>query len=313
LTGIKIDKEISESIPHLIHLHITLSLLTTNNVNNVSVDVHCLLRKFGFKYTFMMSVMKRFYLAVLCVLLCHHVFGKIRNGYEQRLEDSRTSLRSLNLLLLEGKNLSPADRLLLKSKIEILVDYLSLYELTEEFIRHFKIVAPIMFTELDNIKDKKGRFTDIYVRLVPEGKSRIPLTAASFFERKADDEDANVSRYGIYSVSVDILIVNKALFLLSHELGHIKYVVPNLAEYTKYYNWRYNSTSDNSYMGHSVNDKSGEQSHIFERRFLDEQKIYFKHGGKKPMPLFTLLAQIRKNTKNRETDYPLLFASNDIR
>jgi hypothetical protein len=258
-----------------------------------------------------MSVMKKFYVVVLCILSFQYLFGKIKNGYEPRLEDSRASLRSLNLLLLEGKKLSPADRQLLRSKIDNLVEYLSLYELTDEFIRHFKIVAPIMFTELDNIKDKRGRFTDIYLRLIPEGKSRLPLIAASFFEQTRDDEDANISQYGIYSVSVDILIVNKALFLLSHELGHIKYVVPNLAEYTKFYNWRYNSTSDNSYMGHSASDLSGQQSHIFERRFLEEQKTYFKHGGKKPMSLFALLTQIRKNTRNRETDYPLLFASND--
>jgi hypothetical protein len=260
-----------------------------------------------------MSVMKRFYVFVLCILFFHDLIGKIKNGYEPRLEDSRSSLRSLNLILLEGKRLSPADKLLVRSKIEKLVEYLSLYELTDEFIRHFKIVAPIMFTEMDNIKDKRGRFTDIYVRLIPEGKSRLPLIAASFFEQAAEDEDANVSHYGLYSVSVDILILNKSLFLLSHELGHVKHVVPNLAEYSKYYSWRYNNTGDNSYMGHSVNDLSGRQSHIFERRFLEEQKTYFKHGGKKPMSLFPLLAQIRKNTRNRETDYPLLFASNDTR
>ena len=261
-----------------------------------------------------MSVMKRFYLIVLCILFFHHLFGKIKNGYEARLEDSRASLQSLNLLLLEGRKLSPADRMNVKSKIANLVEYLSLYELTDEFIRQFKIVAPVMFTELDNIKDKRGRFTDIYVRLIPEGKSRIPLTAASFFEQKRDDEDANVSHYGIYSVSVDILIVSNALFLLSHELGHIKHIVPNLAEYSKFYGWCYRAPiSGNSYIGHSANDLSGQQSHIFERRFLEEQKVYFKHGGKKPMSLFPLLTQIRKNTRNRETDYPMLFASNDIR
>ncbi len=257
--------------------------------------------------------MKRFYLVVLCILFFHVLFGKIKNGYELRLEDSRSSLRSLNLLLLEGKKLSPADKVLVRSKIGKLVEYLSLYELTDEFIRHFKIVAPIMFTEMDNIKDKRGRFTDIYVRLIPEGKSRIPLTAASFFEQTAEDEDANVSQYGMYSVSVDIIILNNSLFLLSHELGHVKHVVPNLAEYSKFYNWRYKSTSDNSYMGHSANDLSGQQSHIFERQFLEEQKTYFEHGGKKPMSLFTLFTQIRKNTRNVEMEYPLLFASNDIR
>ena len=68
--------------------------------------------------------MKKFYLVVLCILFFHHLFGKIKNGYEPQFEDSRASLQSLNLLLLEGKNLSPAERLLVRSKIEKLVEYL---------------------------------------------------------------------------------------------------------------------------------------------------------------------------------------------
>ncbi len=261
----------------------------------------------------MMNVMKRFYLVVVCVLFVHHLFAKIKNGYESQLEDSRSSLRSLNLLLLEDRKISPFARLQLKSKMDFLIDHISFYELTDEFIRQFKILAPVMFTELDNIKDKRGRLTDIYIRLVPVEKSKIPLNAASFFRSMKDDEDANVSHYGPFSVSVDIVMVHNALFLLSHELGHIKHIVPNLAEYSKFYNWRYSTTKTNDSMGHSPNDLSGKESHIFERRFLEEQKTYYNHGGKKPMSLFPLLTQIRKNTKNMESDYPLLFASNDTR
>ena len=261
----------------------------------------------------MMIVMKKFYLVVVCVLFVHHLFAKIKNGYESQLEDSRLSLRSLNLLLLEDRKMSPFARLQLKSKMDFLIDHISFYELTDEFIRQFKILAPVMFTELDNIKDKRGRLTDIYIRLVPVEKSRIPLSAASFFQSMKDDEDANVSHYGPFSVSVDIVMVHNALFLLSHELGHIKHIVPNLAEYSKFYNWRYSNLKTHDSMGHSPNDLSGKESHIFERRFIEEQKTYYNHGGKKPMSLFPLLTQIRKNTKNRESDYPLLFASNDTR
>jgi hypothetical protein len=220
------------------------------------------------------------------------------------------SLQNLTLFLLD-KEMSPAERNQLKPQIENLVNYISFYELTDEFIRQFKIVAPIMFTELDNIRDKRGRITDVYIKLVPEKGSRIPMVAASFFERMTEDEDASVSSYGPYSVSVDIFIVENALFLLSHELGHIKYIVPNLATYSKYYNWRYNQSARSiSYIGHGANDLSGKYAHVFERRFLDEKKTYFKNGGKKPMSLAPLLAQIKRNTKNQQTDYPLLFASN---
>ena len=253
--------------------------------------------------------MKTLYLLIVCTLFVHPLVGKIRNGYEPRLEDSRTSLQSLNLLFLKGK-MSGMERLQVKSKIEVLVNYISFYELTDEFIRQFRIVAPVMFTELDNIRDKRGRFTDIYIRLIPTKESRIPLVAASFFQQTGEDEDASVSPYGMYSVSVDIFIVDNALFLLSHELGHVKYIVPNLATYSKFYKWRYNNVKADSYIGHSANDLSGEQSHIFERRFLEEKKVYFRNGGRKPMSLPVLLTQIKKNTQNQEPDFPLVFASN---
>ena len=91
-------------------------------------------RNFELKYTFMMIVMKKFYLFVVCVLFVNHLFAKIKNGYEQQLEDSRSSLQSLNLLLLEDKKMSPFTRLQFKSKMESLIDYISFYELTDEFI-----------------------------------------------------------------------------------------------------------------------------------------------------------------------------------
>lgn len=253
--------------------------------------------------------MKKFYLFLLIAFFFHPSFGRIRNGYEEGIENSRTSLQNLYMMLREG-NLTITEKLSLKPKVEKLVNYISYYELTDEFIRQFRIVAPIIFTELDNIKDKKERNTDVYIRLVSEDQARTSMVAASFFERMAEDEDANVSRYGPYSVSVDISIGENALFLLSHELGHIRYIVPNLATYFKFYDWNYRNVTSINNMGHSANDPSGQYSHIFERRFLDEKKTYLRNGGKKPMSLFPLLTQIRKSTRNRQTDYPLYFASN---
>jgi hypothetical protein len=213
------------------------------------------------------------------------------------------------MILLEN-NLTITEKLLLKSKIEKLVNYISHYELTDEFIRQFRIVAPIIFTELDDIKDRRGRSTDVYIRLVSEEQARTPMVAATFFERMPDDEDANVSWYGPYSVSVDISIGENSLFLLSHELGHIRYIVPNLADYYKFYNWNYSNATGFHNMGHSANDPSGQYAHMFERRFLEEKKVYSRNGGKKPMSLFSLLTQLKKSTRNRQTDYPLVFASN---
>jgi len=257
------------------------------------------------------SVMIKLYLVILFIEILHPSFGKIKNGYEDRIESSRISLQNLNMYLRGDSGLSSTEKSLLKVKIKVLVDHISYYELTDEFIRQFKIVAPIMFTELDNIKDKKGRNTDVFIRLVPETHSRTPMVAATFFQRMLQDDDASFSSYGPFSVSVDIIIVENALELLSHELGHISYIVPNLAEYSKFYNLKYRNSITDKTMGHSPGDASGRYSHIFERRFIEERKNYFRNGGKKPMSLFPLLVQIKRNTKNPQNDYPLLFALND--
>ena len=254
--------------------------------------------------------MKKFYLLVVLVVSFDQSFGTIRNGYEIGLEGALTSFHNLNMILVDNKNLSYGERLLVKSKIEKLVEHISLYELTDEFIRQFKIVAPVIFTEIDHIKDKQGRFTDVFIKLVPETQARTTMAAATFFEQMGEDEDASASQCGPYSVSVDIHIVDNALFLLSHELGHISYIVPNLAEYTRFYSWHYRNPARFDYMGHTANDPSGRAAHFFERRFIMEKKIYAANGGKKPMSLAPLLTQIKRNNKNQQTAYPLVFALN---
>jgi hypothetical protein len=59
---------------------------------------------------------------------------------------------------------------------------------------------------MDNLKDKRGRITDIYVKLIPREKATTPLMGASFFLQNKDDRDAHNSRYGPHSVSIEIWI-----------------------------------------------------------------------------------------------------------
>jgi hypothetical protein len=243
---------------------------------------------------------------VLYVLSFSLLFGRIRNGYEPQLQSTKISLQKLNLLLLEDKDMSLAQRLRVKTKIENLINYISCYELTEEVIRQLKIVTPYIYIEIDCLKDRKGRPTDVYMKLIPKEKSRMQLKAASFFKQMPMDEDANLSEYGAYSVSIDIWIVDNALFLLSHELGHINYIVPNLATYSKFYEKHYPKSKVNiSYIGHEPYDQSGKSANVFEKRFLQDKRIYFQNGGKKIDSLISLLNQIKRNTRNSEAVDPL--------
>jgi hypothetical protein len=245
--------------------------------------------------------MKTIYLLIitLCVLTSTQLLGRIKNGYEPKIESSRIALRELRILFAENKNMSMTQRLRVKSAIDNLINYISYYELTEELIHQLRMVSPGIFLEMDNIKDKRGRPTDVYVKLIPKEKARVNLEAVSFFEQALTDEDANNSMYGDYSVSVDIWIGNSALFLFCHELGHIKYIVPNIATYSKFYKKHYPKNKvEVSYIGHKTFDQSGKHAILFEKRFLGDKKAYFQNNNKKTESLFVLLARIRKNIRN---------------
>lgn len=246
--------------------------------------------------------MKTIYFIIpLCVLSFNHLFGRIMNGYEPQIERSKIALQELKAFLSENKHLSLGERLQVKEDIENLTSCISYYEITEALIRQLRVISPGIFVETDNLKDKRGRPTDVYVKLIPKEAARILLEAATFFAQAPADEDLNHSAYGDYSVSVEIWISNNALFLLSHELGHIKYIVPNLATYAKFYNKHYAKVRVNlGHIGHFPFDQSGKYARGFEKRFLEDEKTYLQKGGKKPQTFFSLLTRIRKTIRNSE-------------
>ena len=247
--------------------------------------------------------MKTIYLIIpLCILSFSPLFGRIMNGYEPQVQSNKISLQKLRMLLYEKKNMSVAQTLRVKSEIENLTNYICYYELTKELLHQLRIVSPAIFHEADNLEDKRGRPTDIYVKLIPKELARIQLKAASFLSQASIDEDANHSVYGDYSVAVDIWFSNNALFLLSHELGHLKYIVPNLATYCKFYNKHYYKGRVNlDQIGHFRFDPSGKCANTFEKRFLEDEKTYLKKADKKPADFFSRMTRIRKAMRNSES------------
>ena len=231
------------------------------------------------------------------------LFGEIRNGYDKQIQATIASIQKLNSqLLLEGKKLSFFERQLIKGEIRELTEIISHYELTRQFINQFRIVSPVIYNELDSIKDKKKRITDVFVKLIPKDQSRIQLQAATIFIQSPFDSDASQSEYGANSVSVELWIGDNNLMLLSHEFGHIKYVVPNLANYITFYKkWYKRGVSDFSYFGHNRHDESGKTADIFEQRFRKDLASYLINGGKKFESTLTLIDRIRRNSSKHET------------
>ncbi len=76
-----------------------------------------------------------------------------------------------------------------------------------------------------------------------------------------NDPDGYLSEYGDHTVSVKIWIVNNALLVLAHELGHVKYQVPHLAHYFEFYKKNYfGIMNDSNHIGHNPSDPSGKSA-----------------------------------------------------
>jgi hypothetical protein len=200
--------------------------------------------------------------------------------------------------LLGNDSLSSEQRRQVKSKIADLIDFISLYEITEDAIRQLKIVSPMIFHLSDSLKDKQGRPTDIYIKLVREERSRIPLAGANLLWQHAYDKDLSVSEFGPQTASIEVWIGCKALLLLSHELGHVNYIVPNLAIYVAFYNHAYWHVEDISYVGHKHQDSSGKSADNFMKQFYSDWRTYRRLGGIKLESPLLRLAAIKKQLKN---------------
>lgn len=145
----------------------------------------------------------------------------------------------------------------------------------------------------------------MYVRLVPREEFNVKMSAASYFHRSSTDDDVSLSRYGEHSVAVDVCITSTSLIQLCHELGHISYIIPNLAQYREFYLSQYNSTNGaTTPLGHHHHDISGRWASAFERRFSKSNRQYIETIGGKLRGTYTVLKRIRvslgEETKSTE-------------
>jgi hypothetical protein len=214
-------------------------------------------------------------IVIIFLLLQNSAWAKLRNGYGKDIHYVRESLKNYNDILNTNKDLPSSDRRKMKKRIDELIVYQSHYELTEELLNHFKHISPDLYYRIDSIRDAKGRFTDVYVKFIPREEASIMAAGITRMSQSVEDEDACFSEYGKHSVSVTVWIFPKSLIVLSHELGHVNYQVPNLSAYIEYYRNEYlPGLTESNYRGHTANDPSGRNASSFEREF---RKDYFNY------------------------------------
>lgn len=131
-------------------------------------------------------------------------------------------------------------------------------------------------------------------------RSRIPLAGANFLWQHAYDTDLSVSEFGAQTASIEVWVGCNALLLLSHELGHVIYIIPNLATYVAFYNHAYWQVEDISYVGHKHQDPSGKSAGNFTKQFYSDWRAYRRLGGIQLESPSIRLAALKKQLKDEK-------------
>jgi len=240
----------------------------------------------------------RFAVLLLWLFALDDLHARILNGYGAHVVEHKQQLENLRLTLLGNNNLPSSQRKQLKAKIAALIDFIALHEITEEAIRQLKVVSPKIFQVSDRLRDKLGRPTDVYIKLVRRERSRLPLEGANFLWQHAYDKDLTVSEFGNQTATIEVWLGSNALLLLSHELGHVTYIVPNLATYVDFYKHAYWGVADIHYVGHEHQDRSGKSANNFMKQYYADLREYRRLGGIKLKSPLLQMAAIKKQLKN---------------
>ena len=260
------------------------------------ISVHCIAAQFF--SVGMLSIRDLFRICFLLFIIlfmsCTSSLCEIRNGYEKDILILKESLKNLTEILIGDKDLTGIQRKQIESSVEALVNHISFYDLTENLLNQFKIISPRLYAEIDTISDRKGRPVHVYVKFVPVDATKVKAWGITYLNQVKNDKDAYLSEYGELTVSIKIWIVPKALQVLSHELGHVKYQIPNLASYIEFYKKCYKGELSN-YIGHSPQDPSGKTAVQAEKFFKKEYVYFIKNTSEKIQSPVILLTKIRKS------------------
>jgi len=166
-------------------------------------------------------------------------------------------------------------------------------EITRNLVRTYEVLAdlqatdPELFNKINNLKDADGNYVDVYVKTVDnfgETTGDPGVFGKSTLEVSKSHPNKPTSIYDQFSPGSGTVLVEinsrkydseDAVVLTAHEFGHIKYNVPNLASYSKYFRDNYN-TSTPGEKGHRRNDPSGKSVDEVLKKFLPLYKKYKK-------------------------------------
>ncbi len=197
-------------------------------------------------------------IGIICPLLAIVSKAKIKNGYTHQLEMAQSTLWELIEMAETHPDISKTEKLYTTlEEIQLQVDELKYYfDRTQELIDLVQKIDPVLFDELNMITDQMGNETDIYIKVI--ANIRLGYLGATNVEQSEINPHIYQSEFGNGTVCIWIKHINlqRNLWTLIHEFGHVRYVVPHLAEYARFYKSHYTNQHYVGIPGHHLRDPS---------------------------------------------------------
>jgi hypothetical protein len=198
-------------------------------------------------------------LAILCLGVYQNTYAEIRNGYDNEIIKVEKWLEQL--LEIANGVLNEAQQKKMKKKVkeaQAILDKLRKKQaITQVLIEKVRMIDPGLYDEVNTIQDCEGNETDVYIKAVD--RLQPGKLGATNVNHSVENPNVYNSANGDHTVSVWVVNTTptKAMLILVHELGHVRYQVPNLATYVKYYKKVYQQKHSNrNFLGHYDDDPS---------------------------------------------------------
>ena len=216
-------------------------------------------------------------LAILCLGIYQETYAAIRNGYDIELIKAEKWMH--NLKAINQEVLSTAQRMALEERLKTAHATLKKFRKnqakTQELIEMLRMIDPDLYHEINTIKDCEGTETDVYIKVVDD--LGPDLRGATNVHHSDDNPNVYSSEYGDYSVSIRLITTGpiRPIWILAHELGHVRYQVPHLAEYTAFFQKVYSQRDYKLFqIGHHVKDPSHQSVKETMKTFKKSWKAY---------------------------------------
>ncbi|UZR97673.1 hypothetical protein [Chondrinema litorale] len=219
-------------------------------------------------------------------------YAEIINGYDAEIIQASKNIT--NLESLREETLNKADQHFINKDIRslhLLVKKLSKNQRkTAYLINQLKVIDPKLYYQINTIRDLEGNETDVYIKVVDDLKWNF-LGATNVAQ---SDKNPHIyhSLYGDTTVNVMLTFPSKAIALkvLVHELGHVKYQVPNLASYMVFYRKSYFGKNYNSRIyGHLEYDPSHHSVKETLKAFRQKQTVVKQYAKQQRKTANTLV------------------------